>query len=150
MRWLLGISWRTRVAIILFAFPVLALLSAASAAGLQLAIATTTSPVNIAALLRQAIGPDWKQHFLVIEDASTAPRKKPDPLPLLHAAEKYRASPQECCLIGDSVTDVKAARAAGFYVVCVSYGYNHGQDIRDAKPDRVVDSLAELAEIRQQ
>ncbi len=42
---------------------VLALLSQASASGLQLAIATTTSPVNISALLRKAIGPDWQQYF---------------------------------------------------------------------------------------
>jgi phosphoserine phosphatase len=42
---------------------VLALLSAAADAGLQLAIATTTSPVNIAALMRQAIGIDWRYHL---------------------------------------------------------------------------------------
>ena len=59
---------------------VLALLSAAAEAGLHLAIATTTSPVNIAALLRRAIGADWRYHFAVVEDASTAPRKKPDPM----------------------------------------------------------------------
>ena len=33
-------------------------------------------------------------------------------------------------MLGDSVSDVKAARAAGFQVICVSYGYNHGKDIR--------------------
>jgi phosphoglycolate phosphatase len=47
-------------------------------------------------------------------------------------------------MVGDSISDVKASRAAGFPVVCVSYGYNHGLDIRDAKPDAVIDSLAEL------
>jgi phosphoglycolate phosphatase len=47
-------------------------------------------------------------------------------------------------MIGDSVSDVKAARAAGFRIVCMSYGYNHGQDIRTAEPDAVIDSLVEL------
>ena len=49
--------------------------------------------------------------------------------------------------VGDSVSDVKAARAAGFRVVCVSYGYNHGMDIRAAQPDAVIDSLVQLREL---
>ena len=47
-------------------------------------------------------------------------------------------------MIGDSVNDVQAARAAGFGIICTSYGYNHGQDIRDARPDAVIDSFVEL------
>jgi phosphoglycolate phosphatase len=47
-------------------------------------------------------------------------------------------------MIGDSVSDVRAARAAGFGIICMSYGYNHGQDIREAKPDAVIDSMVEL------
>ena len=47
-------------------------------------------------------------------------------------------------MIGDSVSDVKAARAAGFRIFCMTYGYNHGQDIRDFHPDAVMDSLVEV------
>ena len=47
-------------------------------------------------------------------------------------------------MIGDSISDVKASRAAGFDIVCMSYGYNHGEDIRDANPDLVIDSMEEL------
>ena len=47
-------------------------------------------------------------------------------------------------MVGDSVSDVKAARAAGFQIVCMSYGYNHGQNIREANPDAVIDSLREI------
>ena len=50
-------------------------------------------------------------------------------------------------MIGDSVSDVKASRAAGFQIVCMSYGYNHGVDIREAKPDAVIDSMAELEQL---
>ena len=74
----------------------------------------------------------------------TLPKKKPDPLPLLYAAENFGVEPRESLMIGDSVSDVKAARAAGFHIICMSYGYNHGQDIRLAEPDAVIDSMAEL------
>ena len=47
-------------------------------------------------------------------------------------------------MIGDSVSDVNAARAAGFQIVCMSYGYNHGVDIREANPNAVIDSLTEI------
>jgi phosphoglycolate phosphatase len=47
-------------------------------------------------------------------------------------------------MVGDSQSDVKAARAAGFQIVCMSYGYNHGEDIRDYGPDAVIDSLTEI------
>ena len=39
---------------------------------------------------------------------------------------------------------IKAARAAGFTIFCMSYGYNHGQDIRDYHPDAVLDALTEV------
>ena len=63
---------------------------------------------------------------------------------MLHAAEFFGVSPDQSLMIGDSVSDVKAARAAGFQIICMSYGYNHGLDIRDAHSDAVIDSMAEL------
>jgi phosphoglycolate phosphatase len=47
-------------------------------------------------------------------------------------------------MLGDSKSDVTAARAAGFQIVCMSYGYNHGEDIRNYHPDAVIDSFTEL------
>jgi phosphoglycolate phosphatase len=84
-------------------------------------------------------------YFQIVVSGDTLPVKKPDPLPLLHAARFFRAEPGRALMVGDSISDVKAARAAGFQVICVSYGYNHGLDIRDAHPDAVIDSLAQLA-----
>ena len=74
-------------------------------------------------------------------------RKKPDPQPLLMSAEKLGVAPEDSMMLGDSMSDVKAARAAGFAIVCMSYGYNHGEDIRDYNPDAVVDSMAEIKDI---
>ena len=85
--------------------------------------------------------------FEIVVSGDTLPKKKPDPLPLLHAAERLGARPEASLMIGDSQSDVKAARAAGFSIVCMSYGYNHGEDIRDYHPDAVIDSMAELRDL---
>jgi phosphoglycolate phosphatase len=83
--------------------------------------------------------------FGIVVSGDTLPMKKPDPLPLLHAAEHFGVPPGDSLMLGDSKSDVTAARAAGFQVVCMSYGYNHGEDIRDYAPDAVIDSMAELS-----
>jgi phosphoglycolate phosphatase len=87
---------------------------------------------------------DLKRYFKIILSGDSLPQKKPHPLPLLHAAEQLGARPETSLMVGDSINDIKAARAAGFGIICVSYGYNHGQDIREAHPDRVIDRFADL------
>lgn len=84
-------------------------------------------------------------YFEIVVSGDTLPVKKPDPAPLLHAAKFFGVPASQALMVGDSISDVKAARNAGFQIVCVSYGYNHGLDIRDARPDAVIDSLAELS-----
>ena len=71
-------------------------------------------------------------------------KRKPDPMQLLHAADFFSVKPENSLMIGDSTNDVFAAKAAGFQVLCVDYGYNHGVDIRESNPDMVVDSLSKL------
>lgn len=85
--------------------------------------------------------------FGIVVSGDTLPTKKPDPGPLLHVAEHFGVTPAESLMLGDSISDVRAARAAGFPVVCVSYGYNHGLDIRSAEPDDVIDSFKELPQV---
>ena len=82
--------------------------------------------------------------FSIVISGDTLAVKKPDPGPLLHAAKYFDCEPADALMIGDSVSDVAAARAAGFQIVCMSYGYNHGVDIRDSQPDAVIDSLVEI------
>jgi HAD superfamily hydrolase (TIGR01509 family) len=118
---------------------VLPLLSQASEAGLQLAIATTTSPVNIAALLRQAIGLDWQHYFVVIEDASTAPRKKPDPLVYQQTLARLGLSPAQCLAFEDSENGLRAARAAGLPTVITPNEFTVHHDFQGAL--RTVPSL---------
>jgi phosphoglycolate phosphatase len=83
-------------------------------------------------------------YFDIVISGDSLPEKKPHPMPLLHAAEHFGVAPSDSLMVGDSVSDVKAARAAGFSIFCMSYGYNHGEDIREAEPDAVMDSLVEI------
>ena len=83
-------------------------------------------------------------YFGLVVSGDTLAKKKPDPLPLLHSAEFFNINPQDCLMLGDSISDVVASRAAEFEIICMSYGYNHGVDIQEANPDLVIDSMAEL------
>ena len=85
--------------------------------------------------------------FEIIISGDTLEKKKPDPLPLLHAAEQLGVDPKASLMLGDSQSDVKAARAAGFDIICMSYGYNHGEDIHNYNPDAVIDSMTELRDL---
>ncbi|KAA0452459.1 MAG: phosphoglycolate phosphatase [Candidatus Thioglobus sp.] len=82
--------------------------------------------------------------FSIVISGDTLPKKKPDPLPLLHAAEFFAVEAKDALMVGDSISDVKASRAAGFAIICMSYGYNHGNDIATTNPDLVIDSMAQL------
>ncbi len=83
-------------------------------------------------------------YFEFIVSGDTCAEKKPHPMPLLHAAKLMGVEPENALMVGDSRSDVKAARAAGFHIFCMTYGYNHGEDIRDYNPDVIMDSFAEF------
>ena len=59
-------------------------------------------------------------------------------MPLLHACKHFGILPHEMLLIGDSLNDAEAARAAGCHVFCVPYGYNEGRDVRELDCDAIV------------
>jgi phosphoglycolate phosphatase len=114
------------------------------AAGVTLACVTNKASAFTTKVLVEL---ELDGYFSLVVSGDTLPRRKPDPMPLVHAAQHFSLAPEDAVLIGDSANDVKAARAAGFGIVCVTYGYNHGDDIRASNPDAVVDSLAELPEL---
>ena len=70
--------------------------------------------------------------------------KKPHPLPLIQAAQNLGFAPELGVMVGDSKSDVRAARAAGMPVICVSFGYNHGESVTIYEPDAVIGAFDEL------
>lgn len=127
---------------------VLALIDEALAAGLQLAIATTTSPVNIAALLRKAMGPAWRHSFAAIGDASSAPLKKPHPQVYQQMLEALQLDPSECLAFEDSGNGLKAATLAGLATLITPTQFTRHHDFGRAM--HVVPDLGNtrLADIR--
>ncbi len=117
-------------------------LQALRAKGLRLGCITNKAARFTQPLLESA---GLAGYFEIVLSGDSLPRKKPDPLPLLHAARFFNVEPQELLLIGDSVNDVQAARAAGCPVFVVPYGYNEGQDIRALSYDVLIAGLDEAA-----
>lgn len=111
---------------------VLNLIQKAHQAGLRLAIATTTSPVNIAVLLRNAIGPDWKDLFTVIEDASTAPKKKPHPQVYTQTLTRLALTGADCLAFEDSSNGLRAAVSAGLPVIVTPNSFTAHHDFAGA------------------
>lgn len=116
-------------------------LKALQARGLPLAC-LTNKPEALARDLLQRKG--LTAAFGHVFGGDSFERKKPDPLPLLKTCEALGSSPARTLMVGDSVNDARAARAAGCPVVLVSYGYNHGQPVRSVDADAYIDSLQEL------
>ena len=111
---------------------VLALIQQAHQQGLRLAIATTTSPVNIAVLLRNAIGADWKDLFVVIEDASTAPKKKPHPQVYVQTLARLGLPAGHCLALEDSSNGLRAAVAAGLKTIVTPSNFTAHHDFSGA------------------
>jgi phosphoglycolate phosphatase len=106
-----------------------------------LACITSKMEVFTLALLRDL---ELAPFFEVVVSGDSLPRRKPDPLPVLHACSRLGVDPAHAVLVGDSANDARAARAAGSAFVAVSYGYNGGQPASTLGADLVIDSLEEL------
>ena len=117
-------------------------LDAMRAMGLRLACVTNKPQVFADPLLERC---GMRADFELVLGGDALPRKKPDPMPMLHAAGALGAAPHEVIAIGDSVNDALAARAAGMAVLAVPYGYNEGRDVRSLDTDGIVGSLLEAA-----
>jgi len=110
-------------------------------AGLALAC-LTNKPSAFAVPLLQRKG--LSRFFRHVFGGEAFARKKPDPLPLVKTCEALGVPPPAALMIGDSSNDAAAARAAGCPVVLVSYGYNHGQPVREVPADGYLDRLDAL------
>jgi phosphoglycolate phosphatase len=89
----------------------------------------------------------FTRYFEHIVSGDTLDEKKPHPAPVLHACHALGVAPGAMLVIGDSLNDAQAARAAGCPVFCVTYGYNEGHDIHSLDTDALVSSLDEAVDL---
>jgi phosphoglycolate phosphatase len=125
-------------------FPgVMAGLAALKAKGLPLGVITNKAEAFTGPLLeRTGLAP----FMSVAVSGDQLPRPKPDPMPVIWACGRLGVSPADVLLIGDSVHDFKAGRAAGCRVWLVPYGYNEGQDVRGLDCDAIVATILDAAD----
>ncbi|MDZ4218553.1 MAG: phosphoglycolate phosphatase [Methylobacter sp.] len=88
-------------------------------------------------------------YFEIVLAGDTLPEKKPHPMPLLHAAKFFGVPIEQLLLVGDSLSDAQAARAAGCPIVCVPYGYNHGEPVETLNVDAVIPDLTAVLQLIQ-
>lgn len=86
----------------------------------------TNKPEYLAKQLLPLLG--WASRCAVLIGGDTLPQRKPDPRPLLHAAELLYVAPRDCVYIGDDERDILAARAAGMASVVALWGYRLVED----------------------
>lgn len=102
----------------------------------------TNKPQRFTLPLLAASGLD--DSFAIVLSGDSLPRKKPDPLPLIHAADVVGADLAQTIMVGDSIADLEAARQAGIPAICVSYGYSGGMDLAALGVDRLIDEMSAL------
>jgi phosphoglycolate phosphatase len=109
--------------------------------GARLAVVTNKLTALSVPLL-EGIGLAPLFDLIVCGDTTTAP--KPDPAPVQFCLDHFDVAAGATLFVGDSETDVNAARAAGVAVVCVRDGYNHGVDVTTLPVSGVIDNFSEL------
>lgn len=108
------------------------LIREARAAGVKLAIASTTSPENVSALLRASLAHDAERWFEIIGAGDIVPAKKPAPDIYFWVLERLGLPAADCLVIEDSENGVKAACAAGIPTLVTENDYTRGQDFSGA------------------
>lgn len=119
-------------------------LEALKAKGLALGVITNKAQAFTMPLLERT---GLMSYMQVAVAGDQLPKPKPDPMPLVWACGRLNVSPADTLMIGDSVHDFKAGRAAGCKVFLVPYGYNEGQDVQGLDADAIVASIHDAAHL---
>ena len=108
------------------------LLREARNAGLRLAIATTTTPANVEALLVHTLGPESLTWFEVIAAGDIVPAKKPAPDIYLYALQNMALAASSCLAFEDSLNGIRASRGANLRTIITINDYTRDDDFSDA------------------
>ena len=124
---------------------VLSVLSELKSANIKLGLITNKPRQFTLPLLKALNIADYFADVLCGDDLEF---KKPHPLPVLTALENLAVTAPQAIMVGDSISDIKSAMAAGVKTVAVTYGYNHGISITDARnecqADMTIDKMQQL------
>ncbi len=120
------------------------LIEEARAEGLRLAVATTTSPENVDALLSNALAPDAMSWFECIAAGDIVPAKKPAPDIYLWAMEQMNLTPADCLAFEDSSNGIQSSSGADLTTIITVNDYTRDDDFSAAA--LVVDQLGEPGE----
>lgn len=114
------------------------MVDAALAAGLQVAVCSTSNERAVETVVRVMLGPDRAARIRIFAGDAVA-KKKPDPAIYTLAATTLNLTPVACVVIEDSNIGLRAARRAGMRCIVTRSTYTHDEDFTGA--DRVVDDL---------
>ncbi len=112
-----------------------AALDGLAAAGWALAVCTN-KPADLAEMLLARLG--LRARFAAMLGADSLPVRKPDPRHLLETIARAGGAPGRAVLVGDTVTDRDAARAAGVPCVLVTFG-PEGRGVAAMAPEALLD-----------
>ena len=115
----------------------------AHAAGIALAIATTTTPENVSALLDVGLGKDWERYFAANGCGDIVPHKKPAPDIYFWVLDKLGLSADECIALEDSENGLRSSLAAGIKTFVTINHYTRNQNFAGAAG--VFDDLSDLS-----
>ncbi|MBB4696023.1 HAD family hydrolase [Paractinoplanes abujensis] len=116
-------------------------LAAARAKGVPVAVVSNNSAAAIELYLARQ-GLTGYVDAVVGRPRADPRRMKPDPGPVLDAIEAVGSTPSRCTLIGDSLTDIEAARAAG--VAVIGYANKPWKIGAFTHADAVITSMSEV------
>ncbi|PTW60909.1 phosphoglycolate phosphatase [Breoghania corrubedonensis] len=111
-----------------------------SEAGWKLAVCTNKLE-GLARKLLEELG--MTSRFATIIGGDTFAKPKPDAMPILGAIDRCGGDPSRALMVGDSITDIDAARAARIPVIAVDFGYTP-VPVTELGPDRVISSFDAL------
>jgi phosphoglycolate phosphatase len=124
---------------------VLSVLSGLTSANIKLGL-ITNKPRQFTLPLLEALS--IAHYFTDVLCGDDLEFKKPHPLPVLTALDNLGVNSEQAIMVGDSISDIKSASAAGVKTVAVTYGYNHGVSITDAsnecQADVFIDKIQQL------
>lgn len=118
------------------------LINDAHKAGITLAIATTTTPENVGALLEVGLGKNWADYFAANGCGDIVPHKKPAPDIYNWVLNELKISPADCIALEDSYNGLRSSIAAGIKTYITTNLYTAKQDFTGAAA--VFEDLSDL------